>query len=207
MVPPLCRGANPPLLLIPTGKANRAVKPPCPAPLSRELSLLAPGEMSWRRLSAAAGWPGGSREGCARLCGLCQQLGTAPAPKRQDNTGFVQISPRKQGGREGGREGGRFNLPFPCQSSPAFCPSGESFSITERADQSVLSAAALGQGWGGGNDPEVGLGGVWLRTGWIHGWAAAASTAAHRHFAGQGAQPRQAMSLSVWLRLDFTAQP
>lgn len=137
MVPPLYRGASPSPLLIPTGKANQAVKPPCPAPLRGELSLLTLGEMSWRGLSTAGRCQGGSRDGCARLCRLCQQLGTAQAPKRQDNTGFVQISLQKQGGR--------FNLPFPCQSSSTFCPSGMS-SVTERADQSTLSAAALEQG-------------------------------------------------------------
>lgn len=93
------------------------------------------------------------------------------------------------------REGGRFNLPFPCQSSLAFRPSSESLSTTERADWSGSSAAALGQGWSGSDDPELGSGCGWPETGWIRGWAA------HRRFAGQGAQPRQGMSPSgcAWI--------
>lgn len=89
-----------------------------------------------------------AREGCARLCRHCQQLGTAPVPNHQDNAGFVQISPLKQAVRG-------FSLPFPCQSSSASLPSGESFSTTERTDQHQLVCCSSGQGQGGGSHPEL----------------------------------------------------
>lgn len=57
-VPPPCWGTSSPPRLIPAGKANKAAKLPGPAMLSRELSLLALGEASWRGLSTATAWPG-----------------------------------------------------------------------------------------------------------------------------------------------------
>lgn len=63
--PPPCWGTSPPPRLIPAGKANEAAKLPGPAVLSRELSLFALGEASWRGLSTATGWPGRAVPGCA----------------------------------------------------------------------------------------------------------------------------------------------
>lgn len=143
------------------------------------------GETSWHGVSAAAGWPGRAVPGCAGSASSWAQ------PQPQSTRITLDLCRFPHQNREGG---GRFNFRFPCQSSSAFRPSGKSFSAMERRlEWLVLSSS--GQGWGGSDDPELGSGGGWPGTGWIHGWAAAASTAACGCFAEWGALPRQAMRL------------
>jgi len=80
--PPPCRGTSrPPPLLIPAGKAKEAAKLPCPAPLSRELSSLAPGDTSWHGLSAAAGRPGRQQGGLCQAAWALPTAGHNPSPK------------------------------------------------------------------------------------------------------------------------------
>lgn len=68
---------------------GKAAKPPCPALLSRDLSLLTLDEMSWLRLSTAAGQPGRQQGGLCQAVRALPAAGQNPSPKRQDNTGFV----------------------------------------------------------------------------------------------------------------------
>lgn len=182
--PPPCWGTSPPPRLIPAGKANEAAKLPGPAVLSRELSLFALGEASWRGLSTATGWPGRAVPGCA---------GTAPAPNHQDNTGFVQISPLTRS------EGGLTCLSLARADRLSFrqivLHHGESRSASACLQQ-------LRQGQGGGSDPEPGSGGGWPETGWICGWP----VAAHGHFAGWGGTAK-AIKEPVWWCLNFSARP
>lgn len=116
-----------------------------------------------------------AREGCARLCRHCQQLGTAPAPNHQDNTGFVQISPLKQGVR------GVLTCLFPAKAAqPSFLPF-RSCSPPQREQISTRSsAAARGRdrvvvvtqnwAWEVGGQRQVGsAGGLWLPTGALPG--------------------------------------
>lgn len=103
--------------------------------LSRELSLLALGEASWRGLKHSDRV---AREGCARPCRQCQQLSTAPTPNHQDNTGFVQISPLKRGG-------GGLTCLFPARAAQLFfLPSSPSPPWREQISIS-LSAEARGR--------------------------------------------------------------
>lgn len=70
----------------------RSLHPRGPAPGGSSTASLSG---IWRRslrCSELARSQRSTGEGRASLCGLCQELGTLPALKCQDNAGFVQLS-------------------------------------------------------------------------------------------------------------------